>query len=169
MKFWLLVVVFFGTGCASRLSHYGGEKPNFELSGEAGKKEVQRFRLEEDNFWACGFPCFESDPQKRQHTWESMLPLIETASPDAVQKYKRSVTWWKVQLYSLGVGLAGLALGLATRGDERKTFLTASLAGSMTSIGSSFVVGWIRSDIPDTYNRDLNHKFQPSLVMNWNF
>lgn len=156
-------------GCASRLAVYGGQKPDFSLSGESAEREIRRFRLEENNFWTCSAPCFESDRGKRAHTWASVLPLIENVSPGAIQRYEKAEGWSKVQLYSLGVGIAGLALGLVSKGNQRDTFYTASLIGSTISIGSSFYVNWLRSDIPEIFNRDLKQRFSPSIGMNWSF
>lgn len=166
MIFLITIIPTFVSGCAHSLAKYEGQKPDLSLSGQAAHREIQRFELEEDNR-ICGFPCFEHDPKKRQHTWESIQPLFETVSPLAMQEYRRSEVWSYVQLYALGVGIAGLAAGLATTGNQRDTLLALSLAGSGVSIGSSFYVGRIQSNIPEIYNRQLKEKFTPSVGMIW--
>ena len=162
-----IVVAIFTSGCASHLAEYGGKTPDFSLSGEAAKSEIRRFRLEEDALWSCGPHCFENDPQERMHTSKSMLPLLESVSPESVRKYHRAETWGKVQLYSLGVGLVGLALATGSDRSQRQMFAKLSLLGSITSIGSGFYAAWIHASIPETYNRDLEQKFTPTIGLYW--
>lgn len=154
------------SGCSHQILKYEGQKPNFNLSGEATQQEIKRFELEEDSS-ICGFPCFKHDAQKRQHTWESIQPLLETVSPYAAQEYQRAKLWRNVQLYSLAVGVAGLFAGLATDGNKRDMLFSLSLAGSVVSIGSSFYLGKIQSNIRETYNRELKEKFVPAVGMAW--
>jgi hypothetical protein len=164
----ILLILTTTMGCA-HFATYGGQKPNFSLTGNAAKEEIHRFRLEEDNFWTCDFPCFENDPLKRQHTWESILPLIESVSPEAVKSYRKAQTLRKVQLYLLGVGVGGLVAGLIAKDNVKQTYLAISTIGSISSIGTGMYAAWTLSTIPEIYNRDLGKKFSPVVGWNWSF
>lgn len=164
--FLIATIAVFVPGCAHQIGKYEGQKPDLSLSGPDAQREIRRFELENDNN-ICRLPCFKHDPKKRQHAWESVQPLLEFVSPQAIQEYQRSKTWSDVQLYALGVGVTGLLVGLATNGSERTTSFAFSLAGSVISIVSSSYVGSIRSNIPEIYNRELKEKFTPSVGMIW--
>jgi hypothetical protein len=163
-----LFVLTTTTGCA-HFATYDGQKPDFSLTGNAADKEIRRFRLEEDTFWTCGFPCSESDPLKREYTWQSVVPLIETVSPEAMKTYQEAQTARKVQLYLLGAGVGGLLAALIAKDDAKLVCLKVSIIGSLSSIGAGFYAGWLLSGIPETYNRDLKQKFTPSIGWNWTF
>lgn len=167
MIFPIVIVIAVVSGCSHKLLKYDGHRPDLSLSGETAQKEIRRFELEEDK-GICGFPCFKRDAQKRQHTWESLQPLIEVVSPQAAQEYRKAKVWSDVQLYTLGIAIGGLVAGLATNGSQRDTLFSLSIAGSVASIGSSIYVGNIRSEILEIYNRDLKEKYiPPSVGVTW--
>ncbi len=148
-------------GCSSPLLRYEGKTPDLTLTGVPAQEEIRRFRLEEKE---CGFPCFESDPKKREHTWESVRPMLEAVSPEAMAQYHKAEVWQNVQLYSLGVGIAGLALGLASQEENpRQTFFSLSVAGSVISILSPLFVGVMQAGIPKIYNQDLQKRLSPAV------
>ena len=77
--FWAFFILTFGA-CTTT---YNGSIPNFSLEGEQAQKEFQKFRLKEN----VSTFTFARDPNNINYSQSSIMPLIQSVSPDAEKKY----------------------------------------------------------------------------------
>lgn len=168
----LLVVVLSVSviGCSSIKSYDDGPLPNFILTGGEAQEEYKKFALESGNVFHCGRICFQSDPKKAEYSVSSMMPLIESVSPQATTTIKKAQSLEKYQKYALGIGVAGILGALLVDDDSmRSALLVGSVAGSVSSVAIGFYASSTYSKVPEIYNRDLRNRLIPTIGMNWSF
>lgn len=164
-KFALAGLIFSYTlGCVST---YKGEPPNFVLTGNAAKAEIEKFKFKE-GYWVQGPSYMTMGPDENRYYLDSLAPVIDKTSPKASQTIKKADIWRRVQFATLGAALVLLAAELIKNDD--KFFSTEQSIGYYslvgTSIGMSFVrIHWI-SEAAEQYNRDLEKRFTPAIGLN---
>lgn len=162
MRVWLVLMIF-TVGCASQ---YQGPKPDFSLTGEAAKREYEKFEFPE-SFWRQGIGVQLMGPNEDLYTTESLRPVIESVSPRSWEQNERAQSRIRIGRYLL---LGALALVVIELTDEDRHFSNEqaiaywSLLG--VSFGFNFSAGFVQKSASEMYNEDLRRKFSPALTVN---
>ncbi len=160
----ILCVLQLATGCVSK---YKGPPPNFELTGESAKLEVEKFRFRE-GYWSQYPNGFTMGPEAKTYFTSSLEPVIAEVSPQAMRVIEKSKKWEYLEWATLSAALAMLMIEVTDDdGDfftQDQTILYYSLLG--ISIGSSYVRLSFMSQAAEQYNRDLGARFTPAIVFN---
>lgn len=164
-NFIILSILLLSTGC---VSNYKGPPPNFDLTGESAKAEVERFKFRE-GYWSQHPNAFTMGSEEETYFTSSLEPIISEVSPKSMQVIQNSKKWEYIQWVTLGAALAMLAIEL--NDDDGKSFtqdqstLYYSLLG--ISVGSSYVRLSFISKAAKQYNRDLESRFVPTISFNF--
>lgn len=153
-------------GCAHR---WEGDKPNFKLSGEAARQEIDAFSFyQETVFTQKGG--YRVGPSERLYSFESLYPMIKEATPE-IASDAWDIRKARSQNRLLGLGsLLVFFLGSTLPGDaERHTMQLAGLAGAAIWVGREAWIHWQMVQLAPAYNQELQNRFAPRLTFSRRF
>jgi hypothetical protein len=151
-------------GC---VSSYTGPKPDFSLTGEAAKKERDKFQFQK--YWfldGAGYYYMGPEDEDTLYTGSSLKPIIQDVSPAAIEKEKVAQRWQWVNY-----ALIGAAVGyIVSQREDLDTGDWLVFYGTLlASVGAGHYSKYKHRQSIDDYNRDLDRKFTPALSYNWRF
>src|SRR4051812_21028886 len=109
----LLLSVCMITGCAST---YEGKGPDYTLTAEAAKFEIENFSMNH-SFFRHTATAVEMGPKSTLYTVSSLKPLIAHVSFDASEKFENAGSWFLASWLLLGIAV-GVFLGASGTGSE---------------------------------------------------
>lgn len=155
MRSLILVFLILCTGCAT---HYKGLPPNFALQGAEADKEIEKFTI---NRWTSGSEVFDMpgmSPGPTTYWKDSMMPIVESVSPEGSQRLKRVKYIQYANTFFLAAALA-VFIGDSHDNNFEVQEVYYGLLG--LAVGSTGYGLYEVNQSLKQYNQDLRGKFTP--------
>lgn len=153
----LLMSTLVLSACAS----YGGLTPDYSLSGDDGRQEVDDFTIKAG---AWGSPVVEMGG--KAYYMDSLTPLFANVSDDGAKKLDRAIWLERAGWVSLAAAVAVIFFrGSNVTAADNLAFFTFLGVGA----GLTYLRVQATDEAIDQYNRDLRQKFNPGLSWNYQF
>lgn len=166
MKHLLIMATLLLTSCAT-INTYNGEKPNLKLTGEKRELELEKFHLA-DSYFSNGYKVLTMGPDRTLYTLESLKPIIEEVSPEAIKqaRYASYASYTQIILLSAAFTILVTDFEVGEWSNAKETTYYSLLA---SSLGAGFVSMYFTKNISTHFNNDLKEKLSLGLKTTFNF
>jgi len=155
----LLLLLCLGVSCTTTRK-WDGPDPNFTLSGEAARQELDRYTVVENGLTSQR-QGFYMGPRQQLYSFESLTPMMKRITPETADRAAHIQRGFKLNRIVGWTSLAMLVAGSMVQDDLQMGLLSLGGFGAVWWAGRDTYLRWQLTKISPSYNDELQSKFAP--------
>lgn len=160
LKHLALLLMAFLLGACATAQRWDGTDPNFQLSGEAARQELDLYTFKEEGFLKQR-EGFHMGRHSTLYTLDSLAPMIERQAPEASERVSTVQRGLKLNRKVGWVSLALLLAGSLMQDDLQTALVGLGSVGAVWWAGRDSYLRWQLTKVAPLYNEELQSKFAP--------